>query len=215
LPRDKERVFDALISRWECNYAIMSIALDDAIARRSRGHLVSACQQVSVSSDLFGRLTKSLVFFCAALSTRGRHIASLPVVEPLKTEFFRGDTAQSAASWNGILHHVLFGERSRFFHKLRILSSTLDQLDFEFSETAADIASGMSTDPPACWKTLECLHYDFTTCFREAEVVLKSFMLALPLNQVANFAAEMDNPNMPKLLRARPRSRPRAFSVSA
>ena len=43
--------------------------------------------------------------------------------------FFRGSTAQTAASWNGIIHHVLFGDRSRFFHKLRILSDTLRRLD--------------------------------------------------------------------------------------
>lgn len=215
MPREKERVFDAVIARWECIYAMMSIALDDAIARRSRGHLVSACQQVSVSSHLFGRLARSLVSFCATLTNRGRHIADLPVVTPLRTEFFRGDTGQSAASWNGILHHVLFGERSRFFHKLRILSATLEQLDFEYSEMSADVAGGLSTEPPSGWKTLECLHYDFTTCFREAEVVLKSFMLALPANQVANFAAELENPEIPKLLRARSRSRPRAVRVPA
>jgi hypothetical protein len=215
LPREKQRVFDAVISRWECIYAMTSIALDDAIALRLRGRLVCSGQQVSVSSDLIGSLSGSLVSFCTILSDRGKHIASLPVVEPLRTEFFRGDTAQSAASWNGILHHVLFGERSRFFHKLRILSGTLEQLDSEFNETAADIAGGLSTEPSADWKTLECLHYDFTTCFREAEVVLKSFLLALPANQTTAFAAELENPPAHKLMRARPRSRARVYHVPA
>lgn len=215
LPREKQGVFDAVVARWECMYAMMSIALDDAMARRSRGQLVCACQQVSVSADLFGRLAGSLVSFCTILTNRGRHIASLPLVEPLKTEYFRGDTGQSAASWNGILHQVLFGERSRFFHKLRILSSTLDQLDFEFSETAADIASGIATEPSVSWKMLECQHYDFNTCFREVEVVLKSFLHSLPSRHVASFAAELKNTPPAKLLRARPRSRLRASRVSA
>lgn len=215
LPRDKQQVFDTVVARWECIYAMMSIALDDAIALRLRGQLVCACQQVSVSADLFGRLADSLVSFCATLTNRGRHIASLPVVEPLKTEFFRGDTGQSAASWNSILHHVLFGERSRFFHKLSILSTTLEQLNSEFSETAADIASGLSTEPSASWRTLECQHYDFNTCFREAEVVLKSFLHAIPARHLASFAAELDNPPATKLLRPRTRSRARAFRVSA
>lgn len=215
LPRDKQNVFDGVIARWECLYAMMSLALDDAIARRSRGQLVCACQQVSVSADLFGRLASSLVSFCTILTNRGRHIASLPVVEPLKTEFFRGDTGQSAASWNGILHHVLFGERSRFFHKLRILSSTVDQLDSEFNETASDIASGVATEPSASWRMLECQHYDFNTCFRELEVVLKSFLHALPARHVASFAAELKNAPEAKLQRARARSRTRPYRVSA
>lgn len=215
LPREKQDVFDTVVARWECTYAMMSIALDDAIALRIQGQLVCACQQVSVSADLIGRLADSLISFCAILTTRGRHIASLPVVEPLKTEFFRGDTGQSAASWNSVLHHLLFGERSRFFHKLRILSSTLEQLESEFSETAADIASGLSTEPSASWRTLECQHYDFNTCFREAEVVLKSFLHALPAGHVASFALELESPRPAKLLRPRTRTRARAFRVSA
>ena len=32
-----------------------------------------------------------------------------PAVEPLNAEFFRGNTAQTAADWNALLHHVVFG----------------------------------------------------------------------------------------------------------
>jgi hypothetical protein len=191
---------------------MMSVALDDALSLRARGELVCARQQVSVAADLLGRLASALQCFCEAVSKRGRRISNVPAVEPMKTEFFRGDTAQSAASWNGILHHVLFGDRSRFFQKLRILSETLEQLDREFGQAAEDIAQGVSVQPGDCWKMLDCLHYDFNTCLRETEVVLKSFLRTLPAEQLPEFAAELEAPVAPKRLR---RMRPALSRVSA
>src|ERR1700690_4573685 len=95
------------------------------------------------------------------------------------------------------------------------VSLSPSQVNLEFSETAADIASGIATEPSVSWKMLECQHYDFNTCFREVEVVLKSFLHSLPSRHVASFAAELKNTPPAKLLRARPRSRLRASRVSA
>ena len=139
LPREKAKIFEVLVQRWECAYAMMSIALDDALTLRSRGELVCARGQVSVAAELLERLAGSLTSLCLALSMHGRRLRLLPVVEPLNASFFRGNTGQSAASWNGILHHVLFGQRSRFFHKLRILSDTVEHLSREFRDAAGDI----------------------------------------------------------------------------
>ena len=111
--------------------------------------------------------------------TAGREVGNVPAVEPLNAEFFRGETAQTAASWNEFLHRVLFASRSRFFHKLRILSETLQSLAREYNDAAADVAAGASVQPGDSWDALECLHYDFTTCLREMEVVLKSFLRVL------------------------------------
>ena len=205
LPRDKGQVFDTVVRRWECAYAMMSVALDGALSLRARGELVCARQQVSVAADLMTRLSSTLVGLCDALSVRGRHIHRVPAVEPLNSEFFRGDTGQSAASWNGILHHLLFGDRSRFFHKLRILSDTLDQIEREFHDAASDISRGTSVEPADCWTKLDYLHYDFSTCLRETEIVLKSFLRSLPADQVPSLAAELDASPPAGRLRAKPR----------
>jgi len=201
LPREKSQVFDAAVCRWERSYAMMSVALDDALSLRARGELVCARQQASIAADLLERLANSLIGFCNAGSQRVRNISNVPAVEPMKTEFFRGHIAQSAASWNGILHHVLFGGRSRFCHKLRILSETLEQLDRKFRQTAERIANDSSVQPCDGWNLLDCLHYDFNTCLRETEVVLKAFLRALPGEQVAAFAAELETPVEPRRLR--------------
>ena len=205
LPREKGQVYQVVVRRWECAYAMMSVALDEALSLRASGELVCARQQVSIASGLLGRLTPSLISLCDTLSARGQHVAKFPAVEPMNAEFFRGNTGQSAASWNGILHHVLFSSRSRFFHKLRILSQTLTLLEGEFEEAASEISKGLSVQPGDCWQRLDTLHYDFNTCLRESEVVLKSFLRMLPEDQLPALARELDAPPSPKHLRVKPR----------
>jgi hypothetical protein len=205
LPREKGQLYQVVVRRWECAYAMMSVALDEALSLRASGELVCARQQVSIASGLLGRLTPSLISLCDTLSARGRQVAKFPVVEPMNAEFFRGNTGQSAASWNGILHHVLFSSRSRFFHKLRILSQTLTLLEGEFEEAASEISKGLSVQPGDCWQRLDTLHYDFNTCLRESEVVLKSFLRMLPEDQLPALARDLDAPPLPKQLRVKPR----------
>jgi hypothetical protein len=177
---------------------MMSVSLDDALSLRARGELVRARQQVSVSADLLARLSASLVGACGVLSGRGRHISNVPKVAPLNTDNFRGETAQTAASWNEFLHRVLFASRSRYFQKLRILSETLQNLAREYNDAAEDVAGGISVQPGDSWDKLECLHYDFTTCLRETEVLVKSFLRSLPGEQLQTFAAELDAVPVPE-----------------
>lgn len=205
LPRDKNEVYETVIRRWECTYAMMSVALDEALSFRASGELICARQQVSVAADLLERLSPSLIALCETLSARGQRVGRLPVVEPLNGENFRGKTAQSAASWNAILHHVLFSIRSRFFHKLRILSHTVEQLAGEFQDVAEDVSKSLAVRPNDCWQRLDTLHYDLNTCLRETEVVLKSFMRNLPEEQLSALASELDAPSAPKRARVKPR----------
>jgi hypothetical protein len=192
-----------------------SVSLDDAISMRGRGELVGARQYVSVSADLLAQLAAQLVGACRNVSDRGRHLGNVPRVRPLKTDFFRGETARAAASWNDFLHHVLFAERSRFLQKLRILSETLESLIHEYDAAAEEVFAGLSVRPGTSWDALECLHYDFTTCLREAEVLLKSFLRALPAEQLTAFAAELSAPASVARLRAKRGTRTRVFRASA
>ena len=205
LPREKSQLYQVVVRRWECSYAMMSVALDEALSLRATGELVCARQQVTIAAGLLGRLAPSLISLCDTLAARGQLVAKFPVVEPMNTDFFRGNTGQSAASWNGILHHLLFGARSRCFHKLRILSHTLTQLENEFEEAASEISKGLSVQPGDCWQRLDTLHYDFNTCLRESEVVLKSFLRMLPEEQLPALARELNAPPPPKAVRVKPR----------
>lgn len=195
LPRDKCQTFEVLVANWESLYAMMSVSLDDSLSLKSRGEVVCARQQVSVTAELFDRISSMLIGCCDAVSRHSRHLHNFPRVEPLNTNFFRGDTAQSAASWNLILHRILFGDRSRFQHKIRILSETLRRLEREFRNAVDTICKSASVSPSLeSWKALDCIHYDFNTCLRENEIVLKSFLRALPMQNLDAFALEMGVP---------------------
>ncbi len=205
LPREKDDLYQVVVRRWECSYAMMSVALDEAFSLRATGELVCARQQVSIAATMLARLSPSLISLCETLSARGLRVSKFPVVEPMNADFFRGNTGQSAASWNGILHHVLFSARSRFFHKLRILSHTVGVLADEFEEAAGDISKNLATQPADSWLRLDNLHYDSNTCLREAEVVLKSFLRTLPEAHLASLASELDAQQVrrPVLVKAR------------
>jgi hypothetical protein len=41
---------------------------------------------------------------------------------------------------------------------------------------------------------LDCIHYDFNTCLRENEILLKSFLRALPVQNLGAFAHELGVP---------------------
>jgi hypothetical protein len=213
MPREKCHLYQAVVHDWECSFAMVSVALNEAFSLRASGELVCARQQVSIAACLLGRLAPRLISLCDTLSTCSRHAGKFPIVEPLKTEFFRGDTGQSAASWNAILHHVLFSDRSRFFHKLRILSDTLTHLEDEFDEAADDISTNQSVLPSDSWQRLDNIHYDFNTCLRESEVVLKSFLRVLPDERLPALASELNA--APTTARARVKPRLSDASASA
>jgi hypothetical protein len=205
LPREKFQLFESVVRRWECAYAMMSIALDEALSLRSRGELVCAAQQMEVASELLSRLGATLIGACDAMASSGRHFIHLPPVHPLDSEFFRGGTARSAASWNGLLHKVLFTDRSRFYQKLRILSETLERLVREFSETTRGITETTSLESGSLWQAADFLHYDISTCLAEAEVVLKSFLRGLPGEHLDAFSTRLDTPAARSRFRIRPR----------
>jgi hypothetical protein len=194
LPRDKSETFNLLVGSWESVYAMMSVSLDDALSLKARGELICARQQVTVTAELFDRVSSLLISFCETLGRHSRHLRSFPSVHPLNTKYFRGNIAQNAASWNKVLHRVLFDDRLRFHHKVRILSETLRRLAIEFQRAATAIAKASSIHPAEAWKALDYIHYDLNTCLRENEVLLKSFLRALPAQNLGAFALEMGVP---------------------
>lgn len=194
LPEGKAGLFDSVNAEWQVAYAMFSVALDDALALLASSKLVAAQMQAANCADLLDRLAVPLVTALAAMENHGRHFGTLPTIEPLKPTFFRGQFAQYVASKNNLFHLVLLSDRARFFHKLRSLASIVEQLAKEFHSTATEIVEGTSTEPEMCWTALECLHYDLNTCLRETEVVFKSFLRALPSEELETLRAKLEVP---------------------
>lgn len=211
IPPEKREAFDSTIQRWNTAYVMASIALDEAFALRKRGDIVHAQQQAEVSTELLLRLSADLVRSSEIIQDGARHVVDLPLVEPLQSSNFRSASAHRAASWNKLFHQVLFSARSRFFHKLRALGSTVSELAAEFEQAAALIADGSAHVSTTAWPTLEMLHDDLNTCLRESEIVLKSFLRAIPAELTASLRNRLEAP-----IEMAPRpARPRLLKVSA
>jgi hypothetical protein len=211
LPEKKEELFRGAVRRWESAYAMLSVVLDEALALRAQGELGRARQQAAISAEFARLMSQALVGALDTLVDHGRHFGTMSSVEPLNAAFFRGETAQRIASLQSLLHGVLLSDRARFFHKLRALSATVEELADEFESVATDLAEGTSTQPATCWATLDALHYDLNTCLRESEVILKSFLCTLHDDESDAFGDKLNAADRP--LRRKQRTRAaRAFA---
>lgn len=190
LSTEKKSLFDEMVRRWEDAYAIFSVALDDAFALRAKAKPARARQCAEIASGSIPNLTEPLEAACRTLARVGRHLASPPAVAALNPGFYRGECARQNAQWNQLMHRILFGGRSRFLHKLRVLEITIADSAGSFRRVCDDLSS--ETHPDVSWLRLDELHYDLNTCLRETVVVLKSFLLALPESALSSFRAELN-----------------------
>jgi hypothetical protein len=63
----------------------------------------------------------------------------------------------------------------------------VEDLGKEYVTGAGELGEGLGTDPIALWQIVDTAHYDLNTCLRETMVLLKSFLRALPEDQVPAF----------------------------
>jgi hypothetical protein len=205
LPADKRRLYERVARHWEDAYAMLSVALNDAMSFREQGEQARARENIRVAAGLVGRLVEPLLTAYHVLENRGRHLSSSPSVAPLDPANFRTQIARHTAARDLLLHRILFASRSRYSHKLRALGVTVATLAEEFSVVAEDLTSGGQTRQEECWLALDSLHYDLNTCFRETLVLLKSFLRALPEAALDGIWIELNASNLPDASRFRAR----------
>ncbi|PYU32763.1 MAG: hypothetical protein DMG28_10535 [Acidobacteria bacterium] len=203
LPAEKDDAFGTAVAQLERCYAMLSVTLNEAFELRDNGGLIHAREQVGICADLFDLLAVRLLAALRAMEEHGRHFGTLPNVAALNPDFFRGETAQRNARKNTIVSKLLFSARSSLFHKLRSLADTVEDLQGEFREATEEIADGASTQPGARWQALDILHYDLNTCLREAMVMLKSFLCALPSEEMQLFQQKLKAPASPAVYHRR------------
>src|SRR5438552_16945425 len=122
-------------------------------------------------------------------STRrsAKHYGIMPNAAPLDPANFQGQRGQRSAHMSSLLNHVLFSGRLQFLHKVSTLEEMVEDLGKQFRLAADDLAEGTSLNPKKMWAEVDRDHYDLNTCLREAIVVFKSFLIALPENQLGTF----------------------------
>jgi hypothetical protein len=187
LPQEKAEVFDAHVKQLESIYMMFSVALNEAIEFRQAGMLSKSYQAVYMTPSLAGRLSTYLSALLHSLGGHAKHYGTIPNADPLDVANFQGSKEQRTARMSGLLSRVLLTQRSQFLHKIGTLEEMVGDLSKDFRFAAENLSSGMSTNPQADWRVVDSAHYDLNTCLREAIVLLKSFLLVLPKDQLGTF----------------------------
>ncbi len=187
LSREKTELFGSVRGELETSYSVFSVVLDEALAMRRQGRLGVARDNAGVSAELCGRFAADLESMLDALERHSRHFATPPAYSPLNLEDFRGERARQKARQHNRLSRVLLSRHLGFLHKIRTLSRMTSDLSEEYLEAVSAIVEGSNISPEHGWQRLLHLQYDLTTVFRESEILLKSFLVQLPGDDVRNF----------------------------
>ena len=198
LTKDKEVVFHNCVQQLETNYVMFSVSLNEAIGLRQDGCLVKAIQTVGLSPGLCRLLTQPLSGLLRALSEHAKHYGTLSNAAPLDSANFRGAKGQRCARMSALLNRVLLSHRLQFVYKINALQEMVNDLEQDFCLAASDLAEGTAIDPRRTWNSLDDDHYDINTCFREAIVLFKSFLIALPEDQLISFQNSVREQSQPQ-----------------
>jgi hypothetical protein len=186
-----DQLFGATRSELESSNVILSVALDEAISYCEKEQFAVAQERAIAFADLFDRLAIRLRLVIRTIEDHGSHFGTLPNVEALTPGNFRGTTAQRISFKDNFLAKILFGGRSRFFHKLNALKEIIDELQKETRAIILEVSGGAMVFPGQVWKELEVLGYDLNTCMGETTVVLKSFFCVLPDEELEAFRQKL------------------------
>ena len=187
LPPAKAEAFDSSVRQLEIFYGMFSVSLNEALELRRIGKLAQSCRTVFVIPPLCARLARPVERLLHALGEHAKHFGIIPNTAPLDASNYRGTREQRTARINDLLSHVLLTQRSQFLHKIDTLEEMVLSIRKDFCEVASALGSGASAEPSADWRVLDDAHFDLNTCLREAIVLLKSFMVVLPDDQLGVF----------------------------
>jgi hypothetical protein len=187
LPERKEKLFRAHLQDLESSYGMLSVSLDEAIELHNCGRLPKSFQMICVTPDLCGRLVASLVAVLHTMGEHAKHYGTVPNAAPLDAANFRGSREQRSAKLNSLVSHVLLTQRSQFLHKIRALEEMVEELLSVFHSAAKELTIGVSANPQRQWQALDSAHFDLNTCLRETIVILKSFFVVLPDDEIQAF----------------------------
>ncbi len=191
-------VFDKQVHELESSYVMLSVSLDEALELRHLGDPGKSLLAVGITSGLCKLLTQPLTGLLRALSEHAKHYGIIPNAAPLDPANFQGQRGQRSARMSGLLNHVLFSHRLQFLHKVSTLEEMVVDLGKDFRRAADDLAEGNSLNPIKMWADVDADHYDLNTCLREAIVVFKSFLIALPEGQLGAFQETVREQSQPQ-----------------
>ena len=187
LPESKALFYSAFTQQLESLYLMFSVALNEALALHRCGKLNKSCEAIFVIPSLCKRLSHPLAGLLRALGQHAKHYGTIPNAAPLKPCNFQSARGQRTARMSDLLSRVLLTQRSQFLHKISTLQEMVEDLAEDFRAVAEEVGLGLSVHPETDWRAVDVAHYDLNTCLREALILLKSFLVALPESQLGAF----------------------------
>ena len=191
LKGEKSQAYLHCVRRLEIAYSMFSVNLDEAFGMRRHGRHSKAHQLLSVAPDLCKRLSYPLVSLLRSMMEHAKHFGVTPNIVPLDVQNFQHARSQRVALCNDLFSRVLLTRKSQFSYKISALADLVDELDSSFASAAEELAAGDSMTPDRGWDLLDAVHYDLNTCLRETVVLFKSFLHALPDQQLSGFQAAL------------------------
>jgi hypothetical protein len=184
LPETKALFFQLHTRELENSYVMLSVSLDEAIGFRRNGEFAKAVQAIGVTPELCLLLAVRLEAILYSMRQQARHFGVFPNLAPLESANFRTDRGLRAARFSSMLNRVLLSERSQFLHKISALEEIVDAAGNGFVQSVQSLEHDQTPERADYWQTLDACHFDLNTCLRETVVLLKSFLLVLPDEQL-------------------------------
>lgn len=201
LSSEKNLSYGCILHGVHTCYGMLSVNLNEALGVRCIGRNDIAYQVLTLAPSLCDKLTSALRGLICAMYLHARHFGTAPNIAALDPENFQNSKSQRVARFNGILSRVILTRRSQFLQKLSALVELVEDLGKNYDRSAEELAEGLSLDEDRCWTILDTSHHDLNTCLREIDVLLKSFLLALPEKQLAEFRATIKEQDRPAEVR--------------
>jgi hypothetical protein len=187
LPNDKSKIYESHTQNLEASYTMFSVSLNEALELRRAGSVAKSHQAIFVIPGLCTRLVEPLSALLRTLAEHAKHHGIVPNAAPLDPSNYQRPRMQRTARMSALLSHVILSQRSQFLHKLSTLHEMVSDIGRDFAEAVTVLSEGPLEDPETFWQTADSCHFDLNTCLREAVVVFKSFMVAIPSPQLAWF----------------------------
>lgn len=188
---EKSRVYEDSLQSLEQAYAMFSVNLNEALECQYSGRSGLAYELLGVSIALCRRLAAPMQSLLRTMLEHAKHFGTTANLSPLDPGNFQHSRSRRVALFNDLFSRVLLTRKSQFLHKISALADLVDDLDSGFEETVEDLCDDRCVYPEPEWDLLGSVHYDLNTCLRETDVLLKSFLHALPGAQLTEFETNL------------------------